>query len=164
MSAAVTSTTGTPTRRLRWWDLEEVLAVEGPAFGADAWSREAFLSELAGPGRHYLLAGDGTVDGYLGVAVNGPDAELQTIAVAPRRRGRGLGRLLLQRAVEVAAQAGARRLHLEVREDNAAAVALYTSAGFSRQGRRPGYYAAASPGGPRTAALLLQADLRGQGS
>lgn len=157
---------------MRWWDLDAVLRTEVPAFGPDAWSREAFLSELAGPGRHYLLlhedagAGDAAegqagAAGYLGVVVNGPDAELQTVAVAPQRRGRGLGRLLLQRALEVARQAGARRLHLEVREDNAPAVALYTSAGFERTGRRPGYYAAASPGGPRTAALLMRADLTG---
>ena len=32
---------------MRWWDLDDVMAVEAPSFGPDAWTREGFLSELA---------------------------------------------------------------------------------------------------------------------
>jgi ribosomal-protein-alanine N-acetyltransferase len=169
---------GTRFRRMRWWDLDEVVAVEGPSFGADAWSREQVLSELAqGRSRRYLvlrevpgeasadaagegraLAADGPLLGYVGVAVHGPDAEVQTLAVAPSARGRGLGRALVTRARAVAREAGARRLGLEVREDDPVAVGLYTGAGFTRSGRRPGYYAARDGGG-RTAALLMDTEL-----
>ena len=97
--------------------------------------------------------------GYVGVAAHGPDADVQTLAVAPARRGSGLGRRLVALAVEAARAAGARRLGLEVREDNAAALALYGAAGFVRQGRRPGYYAPVDGRGPRVAALLMQVAL-----
>lgn len=159
---------------MRWWDLDDVVAVEGPSFGADAWSREQVLSELAqGRSRRYLVlreapgeapadipapATDGPLLGYLGVAVHGPDAEVQTLAVAPSARGRGLGRALVTRARAVAREAGARRLGLEVREDDPVAVGLYTGAGFTRSGRRPGYYAARDGSG-RTAALLMDTEL-----
>ncbi|MGJ7440140.1 GNAT family N-acetyltransferase [Aquipuribacter sp. MA13-6] len=158
------------TQRLRWWDLDDVMAVEVPAFGPDAWTREMFLSELAeGRSRRYVVlrpaedaAGDpdtAALAGYVGVVTHGPDADVQTLAVDPARRGLGLGRLLVDLARSQAREAGARRLGLEVREDNRAALALYTSAGFRPQGRRPGYYAPSTPGGPRTAAVLMQVDL-----
>lgn len=165
---------GVSVQRMRWWDLDDVMTVERPAFGPDAWTREMFLSELAeGRSRRYLVlrpaagpgpTGAGTPDaaalaGYVGVATHGPEADVQTLAVDPARRGRGLGRLLVDLARSQAREAGARRLGLEVREGNEAALALYDAAGFRAQGRRPGYYAPSTPGGPRTAALLMQVDL-----
>lgn len=141
------------------------MAVEAPSFGPDAWTREGFLSELAErDSRRYvvLLPAGGSragLLGYVGVVTHGPDADVQTLAVDPRRRGEGLGRLLVDVARTQAAAAGARRLGLEVREGNDAAIRLYGAAGFRRQGRRPGYYAPTIPGGPRTAALLMQVDL-----
>jgi len=155
----------TSSRRMRWWDLDDVMAVEAPSFGPDAWTREAFLSELAErDSRRYVVLQptDGPragLVGYVGVVTHGPDADVQTLAVDPARRGEGLGRVLVDVARNQAAAAGARRLGLEVREGNAAAIGLYGAAGFRRQGRRPGYYAPMSPGGPRTAALLMQVDL-----
>ncbi|WP_336920761.1 ribosomal protein S18-alanine N-acetyltransferase [Aquipuribacter sp. SD81] len=153
--------TGVRVRRLRWWDVDEVAAAEPEAFGPDAWSREALLSELAADGRVYERAedADGRLLGYAGTAAHGPDAELQTVAVLPAARGRGLGATLLQRACARARADGARRLHLEVREDNDAALALYARAGFGRVGRRPGYYAAAAPDAARVAAVLMTLDL-----
>lgn len=148
---------------MRWWDLDDVLDVEVPSFGADAWSREAFLSELAEAGsRRYLVLRDTTTGGllgYVGVATLGADADVQTLAVAPGQRGRGIGRELVDLAREEARDAGARYLGLEVREDNHAAVALYTAAGFRAQGRRPGYYAGGQPSAPRVAAVLMQGEL-----
>ena len=160
--------TALDVRPMRWWDLDDVLAVEAPSFGPDAWSREGFLSELAErSSRRYLVLRAPTAPGapadelvgYVGVAAHGPDADVQTLAVAPSRRGSGLGRRLVALAVEAARAAGARRLGLEVREDNAAALALYGAAGFVRQGRRPGYYSAVDGHGPRVAALLMQVAL-----
>lgn len=48
---------------------------------------------------------------------------------------------------------GVDRVHLEVAEDNAAAVALYAAAGFRQVGIRPGYYR--RPRGPAVTALLF---------
>lgn len=69
------------------------------------------------------------------------EAELLRIAVAPRTRGRGLGRALLEACQRELAAEGMARLFLEVRAANAAAIRLYATCGWKPCGRRPKYYA-----------------------
>jgi ribosomal protein S18 acetylase RimI-like enzyme len=59
---------------------------------------------------------------------------IRGLAVDPARRGRGIGRRLVDAAVREAAARGARRLTLRVLEPNAAARALYEAAGFVVEG------------------------------
>lgn len=130
-------------RALRWWDLEAVLAVERQVFGAGGWSAETLWAELAAPDRAYVVAvgPDGALLGYAGLAGgHRADADVQTLAVAPAAQGTGLGRALLQRLLETARRRGATAVLLEVRADNAAALGLYTAAGFERVGVRRRYY------------------------
>jgi ribosomal protein S18 acetylase RimI-like enzyme len=61
---------------------------------------------------------------------SGRDAFLTELFLSPAARGRGLGKRLLAAAVETAQENGVRALHLVVRPQNAAAVALYRQAGF----------------------------------
>jgi ribosomal-protein-alanine N-acetyltransferase len=68
------------------------------------------------------------------------EAEILSVAVAPARRSRGLGRVLLDLHLRRLAGLGAKAVFLEVDEDNAAARRLYARAGFRDVGRRPGYY------------------------
>ncbi|MCU1482370.1 MAG: N(6)-L-threonylcarbamoyladenine synthase TsaD [Subtercola sp.] len=68
------------------------------------------------------------------------DADIQTIAVSPDARGRGLGRRLMQALIAEAARRGARRVFLEVRADNPGAQHLYRTLGFTEIGVRRGYY------------------------
>lgn len=82
------------------------------------------------------------------------EAELLLIGVRPDRRRSGLGGVLLDRMLADAAAAGALQVFLEVRESNAAAIALYSSRGFEVVGRRPGYYRAAD--GARQDALTMR--------
>lgn len=56
--------------------------------------------------------------------------ELAAIYVAPRARGRGLGRLLMQEAEQVFRSWGCRSVHLMVTAANAGAVRLYREMGF----------------------------------
>jgi ribosomal-protein-alanine N-acetyltransferase len=127
---------------MRWWDVEEVTALERELFGATAWSAEVFWSELAAPGRTYLVAEDAgsALLGYAGLAVGGGEADVQTVAVAPAAQGRGVGRALLDALVAEAVRRGAPAVLLEVRADNTSARALYTSRGFERIGVRRRYY------------------------
>jgi ribosomal-protein-alanine N-acetyltransferase len=62
------------------------------------------------------------------------------IAVAPEKRGRGIGRYLLGRVIELGENVSVDRIWLEVRPSNSAALALYRGAGFIEDGIRPGYY------------------------
>jgi ribosomal-protein-alanine N-acetyltransferase len=133
-------------RPLRWWDVERVLPLERELFGADAWSAETWWGELAhvgdrGAGRWYVVAEHGeSVVGYAGVLVNGSEADVMTIAVAPERQGTGLGSLLLDTLLDTARERDATQLLLEVRADNVAAQRLYAKRGFEQIARRRGYY------------------------
>jgi ribosomal-protein-alanine N-acetyltransferase len=130
---------------LRWWDLEEVLALEAQLFGDEAWTPGQFWSELARvpETRWYAVArrpDDPRIIGYAGVFVAGPEADVQTVAVAPAAQGRGVGGQLVRALADEALRRGAALLHLEVRADNAAALALYGALGFVVDGRRRDYY------------------------
>src|SRR5882757_6169434 len=80
-----------------------------------------------------------------------PEAEILDLAVAQAHRREGHAKFLLERFLQLAAKNGVREVFLEVRESNAAAIALYTNFGFSQSGRRPNYYSR-----PTEAALLLK--------
>ena len=58
------------------------------------------------------------------------------IGVLPGYRGRGLGERLLSACIAKATAQGLTRIELEVRADNAAAMALYRKLGFTEEGRR----------------------------
>jgi ribosomal protein S18 acetylase RimI-like enzyme len=77
------------------------------------------------------------------------DAYLEELYVVPERRGRGLGRALLEAAMSRAREHGAAHIDLGTSEDDLAARALYESAGFTnREG---------GPEGPRM--LYYERDL-----
>ncbi len=142
-------------RPMRWWDVEAAHALETVLF-PDPWSVETFWSELAlvPDSRHYLVAeDDGDLVGYAGLAVVGRQADVQTLAVAPAAQGRGLGRRLLHALVAEARRRDAGEVLLEVRAENAAALALYAGAGFERIAIRRGYY---RPGGTDAHVLRLR--------
>ncbi len=61
------------------------------------------------------------------------DAYLEELYVAPALRGDGLGRALLEAAMEAARAAGATSIELNTSEDDVAARGLYESAGFSNR-------------------------------
>jgi ribosomal-protein-alanine N-acetyltransferase len=127
-------------------DLDAVVALERDCLGADAWSPGLVAEGLAGtvPTVTYLVAGD-PVDGHAVVSVAGDVAELQRIAVAPAARRTGVATALLAAVVEASRRGGADRLLLEVREDNAGALAFYAARGFVAIDRRPRYYADGAP-------------------
>jgi [ribosomal protein S18]-alanine N-acetyltransferase len=91
------------------------------------------------------------VVGYVVMWLVADEAELANLAVAPGRRRVGIGRFLLDSAMAEALARGAKSLHLEVRESNVAARALYGGRGFLAVGRRPAYYR-----NPTEDALLLR--------
>ena len=97
------------------------------------------------------------IDGFALSRVAGGEAELLSIAVSSRRRGKGGSVRLLARHLARVAAAGARRIVLEVDEDNAAALHLYGRFGFSEVGQRPAYYARRD--GTRGTAKVLARDL-----
>jgi GNAT superfamily N-acetyltransferase len=86
----------------------------------------------------FLLAGGGP-DGLAqirfrsAVFEEGSVAYLEELYVVPARRGRGLGRALLDATLELARRRGAARIEVGTSEADTAALALYESAGFTNR-------------------------------
>jgi ribosomal-protein-alanine N-acetyltransferase len=128
----------------RWWHIPALVEIDDALFGTDAWSVASFWAELAGiPDLRWyrvLLEGNEVV-GYAGLAVVGPSADVQTVAVRADRQGRGLGGVLLDALLGEADRRGCTEVLLEVRADNVAAIALYAARGFVTIATRRRYYA-----------------------
>lgn len=138
-------------RPMRWWDIPAVMTIEESVFPETAWSPAQFWSELAHDDRTYIVMDlHARIVAYGGVMVRRPTADIQTIAVDPGFRGRGLARDLLGRLLCVAQDKGCTEILLEVRADNAAAIALYASERFEVISRRKAYY------GPGEDALIMR--------
>lgn len=127
----------TPTDAARCAELEAQLFD-----GDDPWPAAAFVRELAAPHIHYVAArAEDKLVGYGGIARLGRkppyEYEIHTIGVDLAYQGRGIGREMLRRLLDIA---GDDTVYLEVRTDNAAAIAMYESAGFVNVGLRKRYY------------------------
>jgi ribosomal-protein-alanine N-acetyltransferase len=97
----------------------------------------------------------GNLVGFILSRIVAGEAEVLSIAVASPRRGKGLGRQLLDLHLQRLAGLGARAVFLEVDTNNVPARRLYQRAGFRSIGRREGYF----PAGQGSAALILRRDL-----
>lgn len=129
-------------------DLLDVVRIERSVFTAP-WTLSAFERFLGAPG---FLVSDatgstgvgGTIRGYVvatGIRVNGnPVGHVKDFAVAPEYQGQGIGTRLLDRGLAVLARQGYRRVRLEVRESNEAAIRLYRRFGFRYATTHPNYY------------------------
>lgn len=127
---------------MRYGDLDQVVEIERRSFPTP-WTRQAFVSELRDNAYAYYVVArlGGAVIGYAGMWVLLDEAHITNIAVHPDHRRRGVGHLLLAELERLAAERGARRMTLEVRPSNKAALRLYERHGFRASGRRPRYYA-----------------------
>jgi ribosomal protein S18 acetylase RimI-like enzyme len=90
-----------------------------------------------------LLGGEGAAEG-LAVLRFRPAIFSQTLEcylaelyVVPDRRGQGLGRALMEAAMDVAREKGADHMDLGTSEDDVAARALYESLGFTNREGKP---------------------------
>lgn len=85
------------------------------------------------------------------------EAEILSITIDARHRGRGLSGPFLSRHLGHLAGHGVARVFLEVEENNIPARRLYEQAGFAVVGRRKGYYRAAE--GQPLDAVVMRRDL-----
>ncbi len=146
-----------PVRPAGPFDLE-LLAVLHAASFEEAWSAQAIAELLAMPGAFGLIACTGAVSdplpaGFLLARIAAEDCEILSVGVLPAMRRRGLAHSLMEEAGAHARAVGARRMFLEVAEDNWCARRLYAALGFAPIGRRQGYYRGAA--GP-VAALTMR--------
>jgi ribosomal-protein-alanine N-acetyltransferase len=105
------------------------------------WPVNCFKCELLNPISRIWGAFDGEVfAGFICFWIVAGEIHLLNIAVAPEKRGMGIGTYLLARMIEAGETTSVDRIWLEVRPSNAAALAMYRRAGFVEEGRRAAYY------------------------
>ena len=140
--------------------LEEVAAIEAATFGPSAWGRGDVLAAPGAPGALCLCVLDRgqRVAGYLFATLVTDDLHINTLAVRPDCRRRGVAEALALALLERGRAAGAALCSLEVRASNRGAVALYRKLGFAAAGRRPRFYRA-----PDEDALILNLRLESDG-
>ena len=128
-------------RRMTMDDVDGVYAVEIGTF-VDAWSRDAFVSDMKNPVARYLVAEqDGKIIGYAGAWVILDESHITNIAVLKEHRGQGTGKRLTHGLLLYLSNLGAAYATLEVRRSNEIAQNLYKSLGFVQLGVRKRYYA-----------------------
>ena len=120
--------------------IPQIAALERECF-PDPWSETLLEDALFDPQASFIVAEDdeGMILGYAGLHAVLDEGYIDNIAVAADARRHGVASALL----DVFCRFGAVNLaflSLEVRQSNAAAIALYEKHGFQRVGLRPGYY------------------------
>lgn len=124
-------------------DLKALLALEEATFNVDRISHAQWRRHLDSATAAVLVSG--AVDSLDAAAVvfyrrNTRVARLYSLAVGARARGTGLGGELLAAAEADARARGCHTMQLEVRPDNASAIALYERRGYARVARLPCFY------------------------
>ncbi len=123
-------------------DLDAVAAIEQQSYDYP-WSTGIFRDCLLA-GYHCIVIEQGEeLRGYGILSVAAGEAHVLNVCVAPAFRRRGYGLSLLGRLIGEARGARVKRMYLEVRPSNLAAINMYKGIGFATIGRRRDYYRAA---------------------
>jgi ribosomal protein S18 acetylase RimI-like enzyme len=125
-------------------DLPSLLAVEAACFAGDRLDRRKFARFLRSTATATLLVSAKAhgLDGYVLALFRARSslARLYSLAVVPDARRHGVAATLLAAAERTARRRGCTEIRLEVRPDNAAAIAFYARRGYVRFGTYAGFY------------------------
>ncbi len=133
-------------RRMTAEDLPRVLEIAHSMSELPRWPESAYADALTvelTQRRIALVAMDPQterVEGFAVVSFVPPEAELESIAVTPENRRRGLAHELLNHLSAELRAVAVHEIALEVRASNHAALAFYRSTGFEQTGLRRAYY------------------------
>ncbi|MEI8262379.1 MAG: ribosomal protein S18-alanine N-acetyltransferase [Actinomycetes bacterium] len=123
-------------------DLRSIVAIEKASF-PEPWSEALLRSELdAGESRRYTKAViEKNIVGYLGLMFVDDEVHVNTLAVLPDARGKGVASRLLLDGIRASLERAAIHMTLEVAVTNEGAQGLYRRFGMAPVGVRRGYYA-----------------------
>lgn len=120
-------------------DVGQVLCIEQEV-QTYPWTHGNFIDALNAGNWCYVDEAVKKIRGYVILMPVLEEIELLNIGVAMEQQRRGVGRAMFQEMLEVASKKNIRRMFLEVRKSNSAAIALYRNIGFAEIGLRRGYY------------------------
>lgn len=118
--------------------LNALAAIHAAVLPYQGWDAASIASLLSGTGVLLLTAMQAdTPAGFILWREIAGESEILTVAVNPLSQRRGIGKRLVQKALE---HAGNQTCFLEVAANNVAAQNLYLTLGFIETGRRKNYY------------------------
>jgi len=124
-------------------DIPVLVSLDKELFPYSPWSSGQYREEISAPTRRFIVAVDEgqSVIGYAGVfAPGGAEADILTVGVISQHRGQGIARQLMAGITKWAIDQGSIAMMLEVKTDNAAAISLYKSLGYSKLNIRKDYF------------------------
>ncbi len=124
-------------------DVAEIVCIEQRVH-ACPWSSGNFIDALKSNYVCKVYEAEGEILGYVVFMFAVDEVHLLNISIVVEYQRKGLGRGLLGATIEMARGSNMRRMLLEVRHSNAAALGLYRDVGFRQIGLRQGYYSAGS--------------------
>jgi ribosomal-protein-alanine N-acetyltransferase len=124
-------------------DLAAILEIEKKVHVAP-WGEENFRFELSKPYSHFLVMTDDETDnqiaGYIIYWVLFDECQILNVVVDLPFRGTGLAKRMIRQAAQTALQKGIKKVSLEVRKSNVAAIQLYQNLKFVIVHVRRGFY------------------------
>lgn len=128
-------------RLMREADIPAVLLVEKDSYEFP-WSAGNFHDSIYAGYSAWVYEAGGEIIGHLVLMSVMDEAHLLNITIAPAWRRQGLGRVLLEHAMDATRQKSVKTLFLEVRPSNKPAIAMYENMGFEAFALRKAYYPA----------------------
>jgi len=125
--------------------LDRLYEIEMECFGEEAFTKRQIVQLLTDYNSVGLVAREndrilGFIIAMIYVDRNALSGHILTIDVSPAHRRKGIGQMLLQEIEKIFKTKGVKTSHLEVREDNVAAISLYTKLGYQKIGKLKNYY------------------------
>ncbi len=120
-------------------DLDAILLIE-KSVHTTPWTRGNFQDGLQSKNLAKVYAVKNKIIGYAVLMLAVDEVQLLNISIARQYQRQGFGMRLLSELKNLIRHLGMRRISLEVRPSNQAALGLYQAAGFVKIGVRRGYY------------------------
>ncbi|MDE5942804.1 MAG: ribosomal protein S18-alanine N-acetyltransferase [Clostridia bacterium] len=130
--------------KIRPWKYEDILRIseiEKECFPKEPWSFQMLASSFGSEAFSGVVAEDGgEVIGYGGFTAAADTADIDNIAVVESYRRGGVAKAVVSELCKKAQKKGVKKLFLEVRVSNYAAMSLYLKCGFKGAYARTRYY------------------------
>ena len=143
-------------------DIERIIEIERSWIHLSHWSLDAYHRLIEQDSFTSSLVAETedadqnrTIVGFVIFHVADHVAEIYNIAVDNSHARLGVGRSMMQRVIALSRSEGARKLMLEVRKSNSAAIQFYSRFKFRVAGERHNYYS-----NPLEDAYVMERDLR----
>lgn len=122
-------------------DVSSIVRLQVNSGFTDGWNTSMLESAFdSGNYKCYGIKNGEKLVAFIGITLSVDTADIEDVLVDVEYRNKGLGRKLLEFALEKLKQFGKTKVFLEVRESNLPAKSLYQKSGFNKISVRKNYY------------------------